>query len=208
MAYYVMSGMRSEDQEAECEYSVYFKWMDGDFDRVDVCDRTPDGGAPITRTHSGRRMAPDNMPTKIKRINPNRKSVPLLDVERWTGCFLVNHTFKDILEEMEPDVHQLFPMEIFEKDEKIADYYWLNVCNRLDTYHPELTYPRNARGFYKPKKGEPASVVFSTDAIGDHHCWIDKFAGSSTGVFMSDQLVERLRAAGLTGLKYNAKKQV
>jgi hypothetical protein len=143
------------------------------------------------------------MPTKIKRIDPNREPVPLLDVERWPSEYLVNQTFKDILEDLEPDTHQFFPMEIFQNDEMIAIYYLLNVCNRLDTYHPELTYPRNPRGFWKPVKGEPMSNVFSTEAIGNHHAWIDKFAGSGgSGLFMSDTLVAHLQAAGLTGLSY------
>ncbi|WP_081625843.1 imm11 family protein [Yoonia vestfoldensis] len=206
MAFYVNSGIRPEGQELE--YNPYFQWLDGDFDKVDLYDRTQDGGGMIVRLGSGRPLKPDHMPTKIKRIDPNRKPVPLLDVERWPSKCLVNQTFKDILEEIEPDTHQFFPMEIFQNDEKIAHYYLLNVCNRLDTYHPELTYPRNARGFWKPVKGEPSSIVFSMEAIGNHHAWIDKFAGlGGSGVFMSDVLVERLQTAGLTGLSFHKKQE-
>ncbi|MBM7066840.1 imm11 family protein [Actibacterium sp. 188UL27-1] len=105
---------------------------------------------------------------------------------------------------MEPETHQFFPMEIFERKKKIADYYWLNVCNRLDTYHPELTYPRNERGFWKSVEGEPASLVYSMEAIGDHHMWVDKFAGPT---FMSDTFAARLQEAGLTGISYHRKEQ-
>ncbi|MDX8347941.1 hypothetical protein SLH49_08080 [Cognatiyoonia sp. IB215446] len=165
-------------------------------------------GGRFVKLKSGRPLKPDHMPTKVQRVDPNRKKVPLLDVENWCTHFFVNQIFKDILEELEPDTHQFFPMEIFQKDEKIDDYYWLNVCNRLDTFHPELTYPRNARGFWRPVDGEPSSYVFWTDAIGDHHAWIDKFAGSGrSGLFMSDTLVQRLQAAGLTGLSYHQEKQ-
>jgi hypothetical protein len=130
-----------------------------------------------------------------------------LDVENWNAHFFVCQTFKDILDELEPDVHQFFPIEVIQAGEKITDYYWLNVCNRLDTYHPELTYPRNERGFFKYKEGEPASVVFSTEAIGDHHAWIDKFAGGGNGIFVSDAFAERLQKADLTGMSMRHKKQ-
>ena len=205
MAYYVNSGIRPEDDEPE--YSPYFEWLDGDFDKIELYDRTPDGGGVFVRLGSGRPLKPDHMPTAVRRIDPNRKPTPLLDVERWPSEFLVNQTFKDILEELEPETHQFFPMAIFENDEKIAEYYFLNVCNRLDTYHPELTYPRNERGFFKYKEGEPASVVFSTEAIGDHHAWIDKFAGGGNGIFVSDAFAERLQKAGLTGMSMRHKKQ-
>ncbi|MFT6943437.1 MAG: hypothetical protein ACJAUW_000006 [Yoonia sp.] len=201
MVYYVNAGIIPKDEGPE--YSPYFEWLDGEIGKVALYDRTPDGGRVIVRLGAGRPLKPDYMPTKIKKVDPNRKPTPLLDVESWCGNFLANQTFKDILEELEPETHQFFPMEIFEKGEKIADYYWLNVCNRLDTFHPELTYPRNERGFWKPVQGEPSSVVFSTTAIGDHHAWTDKFAGSGGhGLYISDTFAARLQNANLTGLSF------
>ena len=144
------------------------------------------------------------MPTAAERFDPNRKPTPLLDVESLYGQFCVNQIFKDILEELEPDTHQFFPIEIFQKGNKIADYFWLNICNRLETYHPELTYPRNERGFYKPIKDEPSSIVYSTEAIVDHHMWIDKF---QSGPFISNVFAQRLIDAGLTGIGFHEGKQ-
>jgi len=162
----------------------------------------------ITELNSGRPLKPDNIPTKAERHNGNNHPVPLLDVDRHASSFFVNHKFKDILEELEPDTHQFFPVELFEKEKEIADYYWLNVCNRLDTYHPELTYLRNARGFWKPVEGEPASLVFSKEAIGSHHAWIDKFAGAgANGIFISNTFADRTKDAGLTGLSMREKQE-
>ncbi|WP_245541112.1 imm11 family protein [Yoonia vestfoldensis] len=198
MPYYVNAGIRPKDEKPM--YGVYHKWIDGDFDKIALYDRTPDGGKLITEWNSGRPLKPDNMPTKTERHNGNNHPVPLLGVDSHSSCFFVNHKFKDILEELEPDTHQFFPIEVFEKGKKIADYFWLNVCNRLDTYHPELTYPRNARGFFKPVEGEAASRVFSKEAIGNHHAWIDKFAGAGgNGIFISNTFADRIKDAGLTG---------
>lgn len=180
-----------------------YKALDGDIEKVEIVDPTPDGGGLITRRglKSGRPMKPDHMPTRLGRGGPGLDIFPLLDVDSFTSCLLVNQTFKDILEELEPGVHQFFPMEIFIKDEKVGDRYWLNICNRLDSYHPTLTYPRNARGFLlRVKEGEPRSVVFSAEAIGDHHAWHEKFG---MGTYISDIFAGRLKDASLTGLTFS-----
>ena len=202
MVYYVNAGIRSDDDKPL--YGVYHNWLDGDFDKVDVIDRTPDGGGMIAGINSGRPVNPEHMPTKAERHNGNNHAVPLLDVDSHSGSFFVNHKFRDILEELEPGTHQFFPVEVFENGEKIADYYWLNICNRLDTYHPELTYPRNERGFFKPVAGQPASLVFSSEAIGSHHMWVDKFAGPQ---FISNEFADRIMSAGLTGITMREKKE-
>ena len=105
----------------------------------------------------------------------------------------------DILEELEPGVHQFWPMELYIKNEKIGDAYWLNICNRLDTMHRKLTYPFNERGFWKPTKDNPGRLVFEVQKIGEHHAWHDKFRG---GTFISEEFAARLQAAGVTGLSY------
>ena len=93
----------------------------------------------------------------------------MLDVNNVYGRFMVTKVLKDILEELEPGAHQFFPMAVYWKGEKITDNFWLNLCTRLDEYHPELTYPRNERAFFKPVKGGSNSIVLSIEAIGGHH---------------------------------------
>jgi len=198
MAYSAMPGIRPDNEDAE--YSSYFEWLDGDSKRIDVYDRTPDGGKLITPFGSGRPIKPDHLPTKVNRVDPNKPRTPLLDVERLGSLFFVCQIFKDIVDEFEPDTHQFFPIELFELGEKVADYYLFNICTRLDTIHPELTFPRNARGFYKPVADEPSALVLSVDAIGDHHIWIDKFLHTAK---MSNGIAARFSEAGLTGLRLN-----
>lgn len=146
-------------------------------------------------------MKPDHMPTKLRRGGPGLDIFPLLDVDSYTSCLLVNQTFKDILEELEPGVHQFFPMEIFIKDYKVGDRYWLNICNRLDSKHRGLTWPLNEYGLHRPTREQRANdkLVFSEDAIGGHHAWHDKF---ELGTFISDAFAERVQAAGLNGITY------
>ena len=84
--------------------------------------------------------------------------------------FLGNETFKDMLEELEPDVHRYFPIGLFAKDHdpatgqpedgfhdepsgkthkliKVADCGLLNICNRLHSLtqiDPRLARPGSA----------------------------------------------------------------
>ena len=160
--------------------------------------------------HVGRPVIPDKVPTKLKRSGPGIKRAKLLDVNRQSGGIdLVNQTFKDIVEEFEPGVHQFFPMEYFDAKgkEKIGEGYWMIICQRLDTLHDTLCIPpRNEKGFIDRRNPEYADrdksldrVVFSKDKVKGHHMWHDKF---TSGNLFSNALAERLIAADLSGLYY------
>jgi len=179
----------------------YFENLDGDFMNLELVDRTPDGGRVLIPKKSGRKITSHNVPTKVKRGGPGLKRLPLLDVNNVYSCLMVNQTFKDILEELEPDVHQYFPMAVMVKGEKIADHFWLNICNRLDTVHKTSCIPPlNEYGRWRPKTQSPENkLVFDEKAIGGHHAWHDKFQG---GTFISEMFAERLQEAGVTGVGY------
>ena len=76
-------------------------------------------GGLIVRLESGRPLKPDNMPTKARRIDPNRNPTPMLDFENKSSCFFVNRTFKDIVEELEPNTHQFSPLKFLKKIRKL-----------------------------------------------------------------------------------------
>ncbi len=220
MVYHIAGG----NQLGGGHFGHRFKALDGNPDLVELEDTTQDDGGLVAGTFSvGRPLKPDHMPTMLLRGGPGPEQSPLLDVDSWIGSMLlVKKTFKDILEELEPNVHRFFPMEVFVNDHdpktwqpedgfydepkgkktklvKVADYWLFNICNRLDTYHPD-TAGRNDRGFYKPEKlGVEGRQVFSIEKLGNHHAWHDKFAH---GRFISDAFAARLQAAGLTGLSY------
>lgn len=200
MVYHISGGKYVTDYLYE---QPGYKALDGEFEKVELLDSTPDGGR-LLHVHSlksGRPMKSDHIPTRIQRVGRGLDIFPLLEVDSCASCLLVNQTFKDILEELEPGVHQFFPMEILIKDQKVGDRYWLNICNRLDSKHRGLTWPLNEYGLYRPTREQRASakLVFSEDAIGRHHAWHDKF---ELGTFISDTFAEKLKAAGLTGITY------
>lgn len=220
MVYHIAGG----NQLGGGYFGHHFKELDGNPDLVELEDKTQDEGHLVAGTWNvGRPLKPDHMPTRLLRGGPGPEQSPLLDVDSlYGGALLVNQTFKNILEELEPGVHRFFPMAVYVKNHdpatwqpedgfydepegnktklvKVADYWLFNICNRLDTYHPD-TVGRNARGFYKPKQlGVEGKEVFSAAKIGKHHAWHDKFAH---GRFISDAFATRLQAARLTGLSY------
>lgn len=180
---------------------TWYDALDGNLDKVEIVDPTPDGGGLLHKHKlmSGRAMKPDHMPTKLRRGGPGLDVLPLLDIDGYASCLLVNATFRDILENLEPSVHQFFPMAVHVGEEKVADRWWLNICNRLDTYDRNRTYPLNERGFWKPTRENSGAQVFSIKAIGDRHAWHDKFGH---GTYISDAFAELLQAARLTGITY------
>lgn len=200
MVYHIAGGQWDHSVDVKDEHS-WIEVLQGDIQNIELVDPTPDEGGLITRTGwtVGRPMKTEGMPTKVARKGVGLQVKPLLDVENFFGQFLVNDTVKDIIEALEPGVHQFFPMELYVDGELQRIDYFFNICNRLDTMDGEKTFPLNARGFWKPKKGEPSALVFSTAKIGDHHAWRDKF---KTGAFISDRLADAMQAAEVTGLSY------
>jgi hypothetical protein len=134
MAYGMGGGNRNYDPSLKGLPSNSFVGIDGELSDVEVADLTPDEGGPIMRSswHVGRAVKPDNVPTKLRRTGPPVSRAKLLDVNAQTGSLdLVCQTFKDIVEEFEPDVHQFFPMTYYNSKgtEVIGEGYLLLSAN-------------------------------------------------------------------------------
>ncbi len=204
--YHITGGMMPESYM----YSNWFEAMDGDPDKIRISDPTPDGGSLImpTSLNAGRPILPDFVPTKLRRRGPGIKQQPLLDVNSWRyGTLLVPQVFKDILEELEPGVHQFFPMEYYQKDEKIGEGYWFIFGQRLDTLHDTACEPgRDERGFLITSgpdgKRVKSRAVLSAKKIDGAHAWVDKFLGGGARL-ISGEFGDRLKAQNLTGITYD-----
>ena len=217
MAYGMGGGNRNYDPSLKGLPSNSFVGIDGELSDVEVADLTPDEGGPIMRSswHVGRAVKPDNVQTKLRRTGPPVSRAKLLDVNAQTGSLdLVCQTFKDIVEEFEPDVHQFFPMTYYNSKgtEVIGEGYFMVICQRISTLHETLCVPPlDERGRYKSTSVEESPdyqkrdksldrKMYSTSKIGGRHMWRDI---KNAGPFMfSNALGERLIAANLSGLVY------
>lgn len=197
MAYSVSGG---KDPEIEVENPL--KEIDGDFRKVAMIDPSRDDGLPITGGYtfnSGRPVEATHMPTRLRRSGPVHQPL-LVILGGYGGSLLVSAAFRDLVEELEPGVHQFFPMTIEQSGRVLGTHYLFVVCNRLDTIDREKSVPPPPPGRpYRPLRDGTDRLVFSAAAIGNHHAWIDKFV---RGTCISNTLFGRIRDAGLRGLRY------
>lgn len=174
------------------------KYLDGDTSKISYVDTTPERGEnpffQAGRLYSGRPVFPDFVPTKLKW---NSKRNPPPDVLMHDGLILVSEEFKDVVEELESNVHQFFPIEVVFKDGGFArQMYFFNICNRLDTVDRERATVKFDAGWLI-HSGE---FVFSLDLIDGRHIWIDKFIVE--GRLVSDEFKLRVEKAELTGITF------
>ena len=163
-----------------------------------------DGGIGIrmSRSFSGRRAKPESVP-KVIRWKSKRK---LLDYEGAYIGWSVSNRFRDLIEEIEPGVHQFEPIRFVAKDGALLEDRWFwQICNRIDGMHAELTnMVFVVRGWSPPPKPEVARPVYDLTEIGSAQFWHDKH---TKGTFVSDAAKERIDGAGITGVHFNHREQ-
>ncbi|WP_350149496.1 imm11 family protein [Roseitalea porphyridii] len=176
--------------------------LDGDIDKVQPLDLTPDEGRRIkpTPTNQGRPLDMTHMPTRW-RIGGRKRD--LVDVQPGRSSLLVDEKLKTCVEALEPGVHQFFPIELVWKDGgHAASRYWFNVCTRLDGIDPEKTN-LEFKGIWMGSGKPGEELWFSRKKIGGHHIWIERFMTYAPPPrFISAELKQALETAGVTGLNY------
>ena len=98
--------------------------------------------------------------------------------------------FRDILEELEPGVHQFLPVVVLRKDKVIAQMFILIIGSRLDAANEALCYPpRGMRRTYQLNNVPDWRMVLHPDKIANHHLWHDKYR---IGLYLSETLAAKL----------------
>ncbi|HMT41744.1 MAG TPA: hypothetical protein PKC48_13450 [Sphingorhabdus sp.] len=153
---------------------------------------------------SGYPVDPATVPTKLcwesKRYDPTDFIVS-------RGTLVVSERVREIIERFEPGVHQLLPVDVYrpKADAPIARYYWLVVCNRIDSVDEKKTTfvwtgdKSNERGLWLSEGDESRQLVFNKAQIDARHIWRDKFLAA--GVLVSEELMMAFSEAGISGLE-------
>ena len=87
--------------------------------------------------------------------------------------------FRDLLERLDPGIHQFVPVEIVtKKKDHIADMFWFIPCNRLDTLVLDQISPLlDEMGYFyfqlRPEN-QPLRIVFDREKIGQSHIWCER----------------------------------
>ena len=123
---------------------------------------------------------PVNPATVPKAVLWESQRQHLPDLNYLHGIPLVSDRVRDLIEGLEPSVHQFLPVDFFRRKEKepFARAFWLVVCRRIDSVDPAQTpFVRRPSGGWETVPG--GHYVFSRAAIGKAHLWRDPYVGSS-----------------------------
>lgn len=133
----------------------------------------------------------------------------LLDMRGGGSMLVVDQALKDIIEGLEPDVHQFRPVRLTTAfDEEFPErYYTLLIGQFLDSFSPEDSDsemftekfdPINNRKLYFTMGGKETCAVLamSRSVFGGAHLWREKCLNDPS-FLLSKELRDAIRAAGL-----------
>lgn len=133
---------------------------------------------------------------KLVREHKNLASLILLN-DRLTA---VDQAMKEVIEHLEPDTHQLWPLDIRKKNGRPwpNKYYGLVIRHFKDSFLPEQSdasaFEVNSDGIVNvvpPYEKSAPMIGLSRQIIGDSHLWRE-LTISRLHIFMSDKMKEEI----------------
>lgn len=134
----------------------------------------------------------------------------LLDMSGFGEKLIVDAALQDIIEQLDPGIHQFRPVRITTKhDEDFpGQYFYMRIGRFIDSFSPEHSNPEYFRGefdsinkhqqYFSSFSGRSpsSSLAFSRTALHGAHLWREKCL-RIPNVFVSDELRNAIKAAGL-----------
>ena len=193
MAWYI-KGLPLNDS-----YQPVFRWRD------------PPPGFLSQKISCGTPVAPAEVPTGADQATDG-ESLP--DILRIKGALAVPAPFRDIVDRLEPETHQLFPITLFRPSgEAVArEYFLLNVCRKIDALvieksdvywnHWEQKLPdgRVILGKNVSLSGARPTIVLRKEDIIGRHLWRAD-VHLTNHLFFSDELMKAVQSARLKELR-------
>lgn len=155
--------------------------------------------------YQGVPVDPEWLPKKIK--IGGGKSTPADAM--FHNRFFVSGRFRDVVEQLEPGVHQFIPVELVWKDgSHAASYFWFYPCSRIDCIDREHTTHEfdEKSGLWMNKPG--GSYVVALKRVHGRHVWIDPRLNTFNMPFVSEAFRQAMSDASVHGLGYNRLKTV
>ena len=189
------------------QHTVYLEYSDNEVSwRARVGPGRPRGDA----ESNGIPADPMGLCTSI-RLLTSRKTLPPVFSGHFR--FAVSRTVKNLIERLEPGVHQFLRLEISLRNRTPfvgEDYFLLNICNRVDAIDTTASVlgiigGRFLRGGIEGVAGRDYRVVVQKDVVAGMACWHDeKFSGAD---FMSNALYSELQSRGVHSLDFSPVEQ-
>ena len=214
-----------EDTGLYCDFSSEF--LDGDEDKVQPVKREfpkdyqiDDGQEIGSVIEPGLVVALKDavvldttyIPTK-KKLFPNKgpvevffKSLPCF-VPREGLHYMACEAFKNMVEELEPAVHQFFPIDLYGPDDKLyTRRYHFQVLNRVAFVDKEKSVFELYGGRLKAGNNGYGPIYYDDEAVRGLHMWRDRYYGGHI-IFVSDILGEKMIEAGFKGMELRKVKE-
>jgi len=160
----------------------------------------------------------DSVPTRIL-VKPGESGyLPDFGFAPWGGWKLVSQAFVDIVERLEPGVHEFLPIaETVDQTGRAVEkrFFLMNILQQFDAvdverssvkinehHHSSVTDGKTMEFSYRTMQLiAPRRLVLKRALVTGHHLW----HGTTQDiyhVFFSEALYESLQAAGLSPLRY------
>lgn len=143
-------------------------------------------------------------PATVPRIGQAKRGKKMPDVCPMPGLNAVSSRFRDLVEELEPNVHQFFEIELREQGGTPipGQYYTFNCPRRIDTIlanESTLGWEEMRNGMPRPKLPH-RDFSISRPARAGAHIWCENFL-RVMGIMVSDQFAAEVKKRELTGPK-------
>ncbi|WP_424942627.1 imm11 family protein [Aliiroseovarius crassostreae] len=161
----------------------------------------------IRDMHRGTDPIADDLLPKRYSLAKSYKS--LGDIIYLGAGIAVSSRLRDLIEELEPGRHQIWPIEVILPSGEAypTEYFMLRVLSQLDPFDKEKSDPscwkKSGRilKMMRPKENHAHGIALSRSVIGDHHIWRG-IVTPETGIsgfnfYVSDRLKAAIHEAGL-----------
>jgi len=158
-------------------------------------------------------------PSKPLRFNCPVRASNFYNFMNSQAGLLISQTIVDLIEEMEPGVHQYFPVEFIMKSGPQPDqkYYILNICTQLKSLDFEKSQvgkgpvKEEMRWYFQgkeylvtplsrvPKLNPPYDLFVKKSAFEGHTLWHEHGIQSKTSIYVTDEFYTRASALGDLG---------
>ena len=154
----------------------------------------------------------DLLPKSLCAVDVNN----IYDFSKFFGqTYMVSQAFKDIIESVEPGVHDFIHFDLMDNmKNKIADYYYFSCKNLIDSINPNVGGLERRHVdfkddyadyyYYGALPGNENNQVLFKDKLKGKACFYE-LHWDEEYIFITDEVYQKIQQAGLKPLRFGCK---